>query len=57
MSLAYILWWENESGDWNFVSAHTAHESAKDAKEEELASDPNRDREYYITSLALKESK
>lgn len=55
MSQVYILWWENEDGDWDFISAHATRESAEDAMEEELASDP--DCEYYTTPLTLKESK
>jgi hypothetical protein len=51
----YILWWESKDRYWDFASVHSTHESAKDAMEEELASDP--DCEYYITPLALKESK
>ncbi len=55
MSQVYILWWENESEDWDFISAHDTHESAVAAKLSEMVSDP--DCEYYITPLALKESK
>jgi len=51
----YILWWEDESGDWDFVSAHATHESAREMLDRQVAWDPESD--YSITPLALKESK
>lgn len=55
MKTVCILWWEDESGEWDFVGAYSNYELAEVAKEEELAFDP--DCEYHITLLALKESK
>lgn len=55
MNLVYILWWEDESGDWDFVSAHSTPEAAKEAMVKEEGWDS--ENAYSITPLALKESK
>lgn len=55
MSQVYILWWESEDGEWDFVGAYATHEAAKEALGREQGWDPVSD--YSITPLILKESK
>jgi hypothetical protein len=55
VSEVYILWWENEDGDWDFVGAYPTREAAGEALGREQGWDPEGD--YSITPLILKESK